>query len=197
MRQRDFDDTREHLLATGEAIMLGRGFAAVGLAEILQRAGVPKGSFYHYFDSKEAFGAAMLARFFERYLAQLDALLANPALNGRAKLHAYLEGWQTCSASDSPRCLVVKLSGEVCDLSEAMRAELAHGTAAVVERLAACVVLGRADGSVPAGPPAEQVGRALYANWLGAALLAKMGPSGEPFQAAQLATDALIGPKPD
>jgi len=57
-------DTRDHLLATGEAVIRGKGFAAVGLAEILGEAGVPKGSFYHYFKSKEAFGAEMLARYF-------------------------------------------------------------------------------------------------------------------------------------
>ena len=38
---REFDDTREHLLATGEALLRGKGFSAVGLAEILASAGVP------------------------------------------------------------------------------------------------------------------------------------------------------------
>ena len=41
------DDVREHILATGQRIMAGRGYSAVGLNEILTEAGVPKGSFYH------------------------------------------------------------------------------------------------------------------------------------------------------
>jgi TetR/AcrR family transcriptional repressor of nem operon len=51
MVKKRFEDTREHLLAIGEHIILGKGFAAVGLAEILATADVPKGSFYHYFAS--------------------------------------------------------------------------------------------------------------------------------------------------
>jgi TetR/AcrR family transcriptional repressor of nem operon len=57
-------DTREHLLATGETLSLRLGFTGMGLSELLATAGVPKGSFYHYFRSKEAFGEAMLQRYF-------------------------------------------------------------------------------------------------------------------------------------
>ena len=62
-------DTREHLLATGEQLCLHRGFVGMGLSELLKTAEVPKGSFYHYFRSKEAFGVAML----ERYYTLTDA----------------------------------------------------------------------------------------------------------------------------
>jgi len=41
--------------------MAGKGFSVVGLNEVLKSAGVPKGSFYHYFSSKDAFGEALLA----------------------------------------------------------------------------------------------------------------------------------------
>jgi TetR/AcrR family transcriptional repressor of nem operon len=47
-------DTRSTILATGRRVMGAKGFSAVGLSEILGEAGVPKGSFYHYFGSKDA-----------------------------------------------------------------------------------------------------------------------------------------------
>ncbi|MEG9023203.1 TetR/AcrR family transcriptional regulator, partial [Klebsiella pneumoniae] len=47
-------DTREHILATGEQLCMHRGFTGMGLSELLKTAEVPKGSFYHYFRSKEA-----------------------------------------------------------------------------------------------------------------------------------------------
>jgi AcrR family transcriptional regulator len=53
-------DTREHILATGEQLCMHRGFTGMGLSELLKTAEVPKGSFYHYFRSKEAFGVACL-----------------------------------------------------------------------------------------------------------------------------------------
>lgn len=194
MTVRQFDDTREHLLATGEGIMLGKGFAAVGLAEILGAAQVPKGSFYHYFESKEGYGVALLERFFALYLQQLDELVANPTLNGRAKLDAYFAGWRaaSCESGGESRCLVVKLTGEVSDLSTVMRTELERGIAGIMERLSACIVLGRADRSVPPGEPADTLAAALYQLWLGAALVTKVQHNATAFIAATKATETLL-----
>lgn len=194
MTAREFDNTREHLLATGERIMLGKGFAAVGLAEILGAAQVPKGSFYHYFESKEGYGVALLERFFAAYLSLLDGLIANPELNGRAKLDAYFEGWciHSCDQASESRCLVVKLTGEVSDLSQAMRGQLDRGIAGIIERLAAFIVIGRADRSIPPGEPAEGLAAALYQLWLGAALVTKVRHNTTAFDAAKLATQHML-----
>jgi TetR/AcrR family transcriptional repressor of nem operon len=194
MSTRTLDDTREHLLATGEGIMLGKGFAAVGLAEILGAAKVPKGSFYHYFESKEGYGVALLERFFEGYLVRLDELIAAPALNGRAKLDAYFAGWRAsgCTLGGESRCLVVKLTGEVSDLSEPMRQALDRGIAGIIERLTAFIVIGRADKSIPPGQPADMLAAALYQVWLGAALVTKVRHSPAAFDAAAIATERML-----
>lgn len=44
----------QHLLETGYTLVARAGFSGIGLQEILSAADVPKGSFYHYFPSKEA-----------------------------------------------------------------------------------------------------------------------------------------------
>ena len=59
---------------------------------VLTAAEVPKGSFYHYFGSKEAFGQALLERYFELYLAAMDELLSRPALTGAQRLAARERG---------------------------------------------------------------------------------------------------------
>lgn len=59
-------DVRRSILDVGQRIMAGKGFSAVGLNEVLAAAGVPKGSFYHYFASKEAFGQALLEKYTSR-----------------------------------------------------------------------------------------------------------------------------------
>lgn len=68
-------DVRRHILDTARPIIGSKGFSAVGLNEILVAAEIPKGSFYHYFASKEAFGEALLEQYFTAYLARIDALL--------------------------------------------------------------------------------------------------------------------------
>src|SRR5450830_1077036 len=59
-KTRETSDVRQGILDVGQRIMAAKGYTAVGLNEILATAGVPKGSFYHYFGSKDAFGEALL-----------------------------------------------------------------------------------------------------------------------------------------
>jgi TetR/AcrR family transcriptional repressor of nem operon len=121
-----FDDTRQHLLDTGHRMMAEKGFTSVGLNEILQTAGVPKGSFYHYFKSKELYGQALLEDYFVDYLADMERRLTLPGLTAFERLMDYWQGWQNrCTLEGhGDECLVVKLSAEVADLSESMRLTL-------------------------------------------------------------------------
>lgn len=186
-------DTREHILEVGEAIILGKGFAAVGLAEILGSAQVPKGSFYHYFRSKEQFGTALLERYFNRYLADLDGLLATP--QAATGLVNYWESWRChqggCRAEE--QCLVVKLSAEVSDLSVAMREALDQGTRRIMARLAAALTAGQEDGSLPAPLDPAATALELYALWLGASLLTKLRRDASALDQAMELTRARLG----
>lgn len=176
-------DTRQHILDTGHRIIAAKGFSGVGLSELLQASGVPKGSFYHYFKSKELFGQALLEDYFEHYLRQLDALLATPGQPARARLLEYFSQWRETQAEDCPeqKCLVVKLAAEVADLSEAMRLTLREGTGQIIARLAACIAAGVEDGSLPARAAPAQTATTLYQLWLGASLLAKLHRNAEPL----------------
>ena len=185
------DDVRQHILETGQAIILGKGFTAVGLAELLTAAGVPKGSFYYYFQSKEQFGEALLEAYFSTGLLSLDARLRADGTPARERLMGYFRTWQ----ASHEQCLMVKLGGEVSDLSEAMRSALHRGTDAVIQRLTACLAEGVADGSIPAGTPPGVV-EALYELWLGASLLTKVRRNPSALAAAMAATEALLGAAP-
>ncbi|ENO85853.1 MULTISPECIES: TetR/AcrR family transcriptional regulator [Thauera] len=186
-------DTRQHILCTGKHIIAAKGFSSVGLAELLQASEVPKGSFYHYFKSKELFGQALLEDYFTDYLAQLDTLLQAPGLSGRDRLLRYFEQWRTTQADDccEQKCLVVKLSAEVSDLSEAMRLTLRDGTEHVIARLGQCIADAVEDGSLAAVEPLPTA-RTLYALWLGANLLAKLHRNAEPLEQAWSASLRLL-----
>ncbi|MDQ8036173.1 MAG: TetR/AcrR family transcriptional regulator [Pedobacter sp.] len=188
-------DTREHLLATGEAVIRGKGFAAVGLAEILAEAGVPKGSFYHYFKSKEAFGADMLQRYFRDYGQQVHQLLGRPSGTARERLLDYYRRWASHEAGNCQQaCLAVKLSGEVADLSEPMREVLADGMRRVELYLAETIRKGQVEGSLHAELDADTLAPALYTLWVGAELLAKVQRSARPLQQALQQTELMLRP---
>ena len=188
-------DTRQHILDTGNRIMASKGFSAVGLNEILQAAEVPKGSFYHYFKSKEQFGQALLESFFAGYLAHIDSLFERPDQSARERLLAYWQQWQAtqCPGGDDQPCQVVKLSAEVSDLSEPMRLALQDGTNRVTARLAQVIRAGQADGSMPVLDP-EATASLLYQLWLGASLLGKVHRQPQALQQAMAFTQQLLTP---
>ena len=176
--------TPNHILDCGERLIAHKGFVGVGLAEILAVAGVPKGSFYHYFSSKERFGEALLTRYTATYLEQLDRLLRADGTPARTRLMRYWSHWNLsqcdsagsaaldCSAHDSSgKCLIVKLSAEVSDISETMRLALRDGTE-------------------------HDTALTLYELWLGASLLAKLRRDASALDHALRSTERLLGTPP-
>ena len=190
----EYTDVRQHILDTGRTIILGKGFSAVGLNEILATAQVPKGSFYHYFKSKETFGEAMVESYVTDYLTQVDEMLKADGSPAAQRLMRYWRSWMTTDSSQGAECncLVVKLSGEVSDMSEAMRVALLHGTNLIIDRLAQCLTEGVVDGSLDAQPDAHQTAVTLYELWLGAALLGKLRRNHSALDAAMTATLRLL-----
>jgi TetR/AcrR family transcriptional repressor of nem operon len=182
--------TRDSILAAGQKTMAAKGFSAVGLNEILTSSGVPKGSFYHYFASKEAFGEALLETYFKDYLADMDDTLSQPGLTSAQRLTSYLSHWQENQSfmDCQGKCLAVKLGAEVADLSEAMRLALQRGTEAIVRRLADVLEAGVVDGSISMAGDASQVAQNVYQLWMGASLMAKIVRTYQPFEAAMETT---------
>ena len=193
-------------------MIAAKGFAGVGLAEILAEAGVPKGSFYHYFGSKERFGEALLAQYLERYLAQMDALLApdTQGTSARDRLMRYWASWNVSqcgsaagdagavsSEAAGSKCLVVKLSAEVADMSEPMRLALRQGTDDIVQRLALCLQACVAEGSVPQTIAPAAAALSLYQMWLGASLLSKLRRDGSALQHALHTTGRWLSVAPE
>ena len=187
------DNTRQHILDTGHRIIAGKGFSCVGLNEILNTASVPKGSFYHYFESKEQYGQALLEAHFEQYLGKIDALLDTDASSGRERLMRYWQQWQQSQSSSctEQKCLVVKLSAEVSDLSDAMRITLRDGTEQVIGRIARLIEAAVADSSIPA-TDAAATARTLYQLWLGASLLGKLHRTSDALDNAMKVTEKLL-----
>lgn len=111
--------------------MLSKSFHSVGLNEILAAVKVPKGSFYHYFPSKEQFGVELIRHHVREASDCKRRLLLDTHLepNPMQRLAAYYECGiarlyeNQCQCS----CLVVKLASEVATFSDPMREALADG----------------------------------------------------------------------
>jgi TetR/AcrR family transcriptional repressor of nem operon len=187
-------ETRQSLLEAARRIVAAKGYAAVGINEVLAAAGVPKGSFYHYFASKDAFGEAMMKSYFDDYLATMDGILADKGKSSAEHLMTYWQRFYDTQAADDCQggCLVVKLGAEVSDLSEVMRAATKVGTTAIVDRLERMITHGITDGSVSVGESPRMTAEALYDLWLGASMMAKIHRSAHHLDRAMTVTRQVL-----
>jgi TetR/AcrR family transcriptional repressor of nem operon len=191
----DGKNVRQNILDVAQRLVGKKGFSAVGLNELLQTAQVPKGSFYHYFKSKDAFGVALLDEYFATYLQEIQLIFQNTELSERRKLDLFWQRWvnnQTLG-TDAGKCLAVKLGAEVADLSEPMRLALNRGTSKVIECLAAAMARGVEEGSVTLQQDPERTALRLYSLWLGASVMAKITRTTASFDDALSMTDKVLG----
>ncbi|WP_019250980.1 TetR/AcrR family transcriptional regulator, partial [Yersinia pestis] len=177
-------------------LSLRLGFNGMGLSLLLTTAGIPKGSFYHYFRSKEVFGEAMLQRYFDRYDAEMESLLAGSQGDKRHHLlHYFAQSIANyCGSECHNACLAVKLSAEVSDLSEPMRHALDIGTARVIGRLQDAIEAGIDEGSLRTVLSPAATAETLYALWLGASLRAKVKHSVAPLTCALGSIELILQP---
>lgn len=169
----------------------------MGLNELLKTASVPKGSFYHYFSSKEDFGCKLLEQYLTQYVARLDDILNTDGADARARLMQFWSLWVSSQTSGDTcaQCLIVKIGAEIADVSDEMRELLERGTSQIGERLAQAIACGQADHSISHAVQPDLLGPALYKMWLGASLMAKLSRTREPFLNAMETTELLL-PKP-
>ncbi|MCF0263517.1 TetR/AcrR family transcriptional regulator [Acinetobacter guillouiae] len=190
--------TRQHILNTSFKLVLHKGFVGVGLQEILTTCGVPKGSFYYYFASKEAFGCALLQQYLADYKVKIDQLILQEERSAYARLVALWQAWidDPCHNEGgwAENCLIVKLAAEVSDLSEDMRQILNFGVSKLTERIANLLSDGQQDGSIPQHIEPEKMAQTMYQLWLGAALLAKLAQNKQPLYLALETTQQLLKP---
>jgi TetR/AcrR family transcriptional repressor of nem operon len=177
--------TREPLVEHGLELVHRHGFGSSGVAAIAAAAGAPKGSFYNHFASKDAFGVALLDRYFAGVRAALAATVGDASAAPLQRVHAYFALLRDRAREDSHArgCLIGNLSAEVTPSSEAMRAHLAELLDEWTEAIAGAVAEAQAAGTVRATAPAETLAALLLDGWQGALLRAKVERSPAPLDA--------------
>jgi len=116
-------DTKEAILAAGHALIIEKSYNGCGLKEILDKAGVPKGSFYHYFKSKEDFGLALIERAQDQTHDFMREFLRDRKYSPLQRINNWFKRIQQFHEEEGIdcECLVPKLILEQSQLSENMR----------------------------------------------------------------------------
>ncbi|GEP41549.1 TetR/AcrR family transcriptional regulator [Brevifollis gellanilyticus] len=182
------NDTKERILDAAVGIVLEKGFSGVGINEILKAVNVPKGSFYHWFTSKEQFGVELLKYFggkaqayTRKWLTKTDTIP-----NAYERLVAFYEARlsMTLEQDCQQGCLVSKLTAEVSSWSDAMRAEVSANYDAAISLLRRVIEEGQAQGSIRQSLDAGHTASIIHDVWLGAYLRGTAGKQVQPLREA-------------
>ena len=177
-------ETRELLLHAGLEVLTEKGFSATGIEEILSRVGVPKGSFYHYFDSKEAYGLDLIERYRTFFARKLDRHLCDPALSPLDRMRGFVADATAGMARHEFRrgCLIGNLGQEMGALPESFRIRLERTFEDWQRRFAACLDEARKTGELAPNADPAQLAAFFWIGWEGAVLRAKLERSPEPLE---------------
>jgi TetR/AcrR family transcriptional repressor of nem operon len=167
------EETRDRILAAATELIHQHGYKATGVADIVAASGVPKGSFYFYFASKEELGRVLLQRYREKQREELalvfpEGAAAVPTIRGFFESAMRMQADSGCKSG----CLLGNLAAEITE-SEDLRKELEGVLHDLQQALAGVVARGQQSGELKSDFPPEAAADFFLSVFEGSILLAK------------------------
>lgn len=177
------ESKKEHILWAGLEVMRAQGYNGTSVKDIVDAAGVPKGSFYNYFKSKEAFAVeALEAVSCEDYKA-IQARLNSSEKLPMQRLHDFFEqsSSQACDCEFKVGCFFGNMAQEMADSSEAIRRKVSEILNRNTRLFADILDEARAKGQINADANSSEIAEYLLNGWEGALLRMKASRSRKPL----------------
>lgn len=177
------ENTKQTILKNGAKLIHAKGFVNTGIQQILHASGVPKGSFYFYFKSKEDFGSALVDHFCEFIISWLEKYTKDKSLLPLGRLERFFD--DSClfyeQANFTCGCPIGNLSQEMSDLSEPFRKKLGDAYARMRLVIKHCIVEAQEQGSIDSKLNAEDLAIFILNAWEGALIDMKVSKSIKPL----------------
>ncbi|XQW83948.1 TetR/AcrR family transcriptional regulator [Thalassotalea piscium] len=180
---RDNYDTKAELIRSGLEQLTENGFASSGIDLILKKVGVPKGSFYHYFESKEAFGKVVIEDYASYFINKLDTYLLDETYPPLTRISHFVDDAKQGMLRHQFKrgCLVGNLGQEVDLLPENFRGLLINILLSWQERLTNCLKLAQQLGHISSTANCQLLAEYFWIGWEGAVSRAKLVQSTKPL----------------
>ncbi|MGD0886330.1 MAG: TetR family transcriptional regulator C-terminal domain-containing protein [Thermodesulfovibrionales bacterium] len=177
-------DGRSAILEKGAQIIHRKGFNHSGIQEILDAAGVPKGSFYHYFKSKEDFGLNLLDHYATYFISRAESQMKDKKVPPIKRLKDFFEGFRFFFESNGCElgCPIGNLSQEMGDLSPAFRKRLEEIFLMMRSRIAGVLNEALRGGDLPGSLNANEMADFIVNSWEGAIVRMKVQKNTEALQ---------------
>jgi TetR/AcrR family transcriptional repressor of nem operon len=176
-------DTRNALVWCGTELLTERGFQITGIDEVLKRVGVPKGSFYYYFKSKDHFGHAVIDNYEAYYAKKMDRIFNDHSQSPLQRLVNFTVNAKSGMVKfDFKRgCLIGNLGQELAALDTQFRERLEGVLLSWEKRVADCLAEAIDIGEIAPEQDPQALSRFFWVGWEGAILRSKLMRSLEPI----------------
>jgi len=178
------EDTKQRLIMTGARIMHLKGFNNTGIQEILDTAGIPKGSFYNFFKSKEDFGLQVIDYFVGFFLQISNQFLGDkshpPLERIRLLLGWFIEFFE--STDYTLGCPIGNFAQEMGDVNPAFREKLKTSLDSMARQFVDVLLEARESGHLSKTLNAQDTARFMISSWEGALMSMKVEKSTEPLE---------------
>lgn len=177
-------NTREKIISKGAQLIHAQGYKATGIQQILDVAGIPKGSFYFYFKSKDDFGCAVIDHFTltigEIFAGYLRDTRVSPLERLKNLLDYYESAFKKSGATLG--CPIGNLALELADANEALRVRLQVAIEELITQIESCLEEARNSRLLPPGLNTADTARFIFHGLEGAILHMKVAKSIEPIR---------------
>ncbi len=185
-RPRRSEHTREALIEAGIEQLSVHGYHGTGIKQILDEVGVPKGSFYNFFASKEAFVVEVIGHYNQDLLNQLSQFINGEGknLNTVEQLRAiYRYSLKQYESHNFKRsCLVGSIASEISAESEMCRIELEHSMKQWLAVFSDLFKQGQQQGLMRDDMSSRDIAGLYWSAWEGALITMKMMADTKPVE---------------
>lgn len=175
---------KEDILEKGEILLRTQGYNKTGINEILKASGIPKGSFYNFFDSKEDFGLQVLAHYSNGIIQFIERLLKDKSRSPLERLKAFYRDLLDTNKAEqcANGCLLVNMSAEMGGLSESFAKATQKHYQEWLNIIAECIAEGQAKGEINRNYDPMELADYTHSNFSGALVMMKSQRSLKPLE---------------
>lgn len=168
-------DTRQALLEQGMALLLKHGYHDLGITALLETTHIPKGSFYHHFESKEEFALQAIDHYMTMVHAGLDQCLGDTSLPPLRRVRRFFELTEEKYRGEGYLgCLLGGLGQELSGVSQVFRRKVEQCFSEIARQIAVSLAEALEQGDLPEGTDPQAMAELLVNCWEGAALRTRL-----------------------